>query len=100
MSALRLPGMIAAGGGGVAPCLDQPGRVTRFATLDIVPTLDVWEEMDADRALGMYHWPFLAAPPPVPERLIGAEPELYVRHLLDRWAGRKDALDPGAVAAY
>jgi haloacetate dehalogenase len=81
-------------------CLDQPERVTRFAALDIVPTLEVWEEMDADRALDVYHWPFLAVPAPVPERLIGAEPELYVRHLLDRWAGRKDALDPRAVAAY
>ncbi|MGE0118123.1 MAG: alpha/beta fold hydrolase [Dongiaceae bacterium] len=81
-------------------CLDHPGRVTRFASLDVVPTLDVWEEMDADRALATYHWPFLAVPAPLPERLIGAEPEFYVTHLLERWAGRRDALDPRAVAAY
>jgi haloacetate dehalogenase len=81
-------------------CLDHPERVVRFATLDVVPTIEVWEEMNADRAIAIYHWPFLAVPAPVPERLIGADPEFYVRHLLDRWAGRKDALDPGAVAAY
>jgi haloacetate dehalogenase len=81
-------------------CLDHPERVARFATLDVVPTIEVWEEMNADRAIATYHWPFLAVPAPVPERLIGADPEFYVRHLLDRWAGRKDALDPGAVAAY
>ncbi|WP_119458906.1 alpha/beta fold hydrolase [Rhodospirillaceae bacterium SYSU D60014] len=81
-------------------CLDHPGRVARFAALDIIPTLDTWEEMDADKALGTYHWPFLAVPAPVPERLIGADPDFYIRHLLDRWAGRSDALDPRAVAAY
>ena len=81
-------------------CLDHPQRVTGYAALDIVPTLEVWEEMDADRALATYHWQFLAVPPPIPERLIGADPELYFTHLLRRWAGRFDSLDPEAVAAY
>ena len=81
-------------------CLDHPDRVTRFAALDIVPTIEVWEDMDAERAISTYHWPFLAVPAPVPERLIGAAPEFYVKHLLDRWAGRRNALDPDAVAAY
>ncbi len=56
--------------------------------------------MNADKALASYHWSFLAVPAPVPERLIGADPEFYVGHLLERWAGRRDALDPAAVAAY
>jgi haloacetate dehalogenase len=81
-------------------CLDHPDRVERFAVLDIIPTLDVWEEMDADVALNMYHWQFLAAPAPVPERLIGGAPEFYIEHLLERWAGDRKALNPKAVAAY
>lgn len=81
-------------------CLDAPQRVRRFAALDIIPTLDVWEEMDADKALASYHWSFLAVPAPMPERLIGADPDFYIRHLLGRWAGRPDALAPEAVAAY
>jgi haloacetate dehalogenase len=80
--------------------LDQPRRVQRFAALDIIPTLDVWEQIDADKALSGYHWSFLAVPAPVPERLIGADPDFYIRHLLDRWVGRPDALHPQAVAAY
>jgi haloacetate dehalogenase len=80
--------------------LDHPARVERFAALDIIPTLDMWERMDADRALGSYHWMFLAVPPPVPERLIGADPDFYIRHLLARWAGPRAALDERAVAAY
>lgn len=81
-------------------CLDHPERVERFAALDIIPTLDVWEQMDADAALGMYHWPFLAVPAPVPERLIGGAPEFYVEHLLARWSGNRLSLDPKAVNAY
>jgi haloacetate dehalogenase len=81
-------------------CLDHPERVERFAAIDIIPTLDMWEGMNADKALASYHWTFLAVPSPVPERLIGADPEFYIGHLLERWAGRPDALDPAAVAAY
>lgn len=81
-------------------CLDHPERVEAFAPIDIIPTLDVWDGMDADKALASYHWSFLAVPAPVPERLIGADPEVYIRHLLDRWAGRRDALASDAIAAY
>lgn len=81
-------------------CLDHPEKVTRFAALDIVPTLSTWEAMGADSALNSYHWPFLAVPAPVPERLIGNDPDFYYTHLLERWAGRPDALDPLAVRAY
>lgn len=81
-------------------CLDHPERVERFASIDIIPTLDMWEGMNADKALASYHWSFLAAPAPVPERLIGAEPEFFIRHLLERWVGYRDTLDPWAVATY
>jgi haloacetate dehalogenase len=80
--------------------LDHPDRVTRFAALDIVPTIDVWEEMDAAKAIATYHWPFLAVPAPLPERLIGHDPEFFVSHLLVRWAGDVGRLDPQAIAAY
>lgn len=81
-------------------CLDHPERVRAFAPVDIIPTLDVWDQMDADKAIGGYHWPFLAVPAPVPERLIGADPAFYYGHLLDRWAGKDAAMDSEARAAY
>ena len=80
--------------------LDHPGRVRRFAALDMVPTVAVWEEMDWQRALEGYHWPFLAQPAPVPERMIGADSDFYITHLLERWAGRPDALSSQAVNEY
>ena len=56
--------------------LDHPERVLRFAALDIVPTLEVWERMNKDVAMRTYHWPFLAQSAPLPERLIGHDPRI------------------------
>jgi haloacetate dehalogenase len=80
--------------------LDHPERVSRFTAIDLLPTLDVWAQLDKDAALHTYHWLFLAQPAPLPERLIGHGPESYLRHLLDRWAGRSEVLAPAAVAEY
>jgi len=80
--------------------LDKQDSVTAFISLDTVPTLDVWEAMDWRDALEAYHWPFLAIDDGTPEAMISANPDLYVSHLLKRWAGDFNALDPRAVAAY
>lgn len=80
--------------------LDHPERVLAFAPLDIVPTLFAWETMDWVRALDDYHWLFLAQPAPLPEHLIGNDPDFYINHLLDRWAGNREALSTDAVAEY
>jgi haloacetate dehalogenase len=79
---------------GYRMALDHPERVTRLAVLDIVPTGEVL--MRADRAFGRgyWHWFFLAQPSPLPERMIGADPDAYYRHF------DADFFDPGAVAAY
>jgi haloacetate dehalogenase len=80
--------------------LDHPAGVRRLALLDILPTLAVWEAMDWTSALSTYHWLLLAQPAPMPERLIGRDPDFYLHHLLDRWAGNKALLDQEAVEAY
>jgi haloacetate dehalogenase len=80
--------------------LDNPGRVTRFCAVDIIPTLDVWEQMDVAKAVSQFHWPFLAASSPLPERIIGQNPEFFYRAMLERWAGDIARLDERAVEAY
>ena len=60
---------------GYRMALDNPDVVTRLAVLDIVPTGEVWRRADATLALGYWHWAFLAQPAPLPERLIGADPD-------------------------
>jgi haloacetate dehalogenase len=95
--------------------LDHPDTVQRLAVLDIVPTGEVWRRADRGFALGYWHWAFLAQPAPLPERLIGADPQaffdLHVRagmglggepgryppEVLDAY--RRTFDDPGAVEA-
>jgi haloacetate dehalogenase len=60
--------------------LDRPATVTHLAVLDIIPTLEVWERIDAASALGYWHWPFLAQPAPLPESLILGAPDAFFDH--------------------
>jgi haloacetate dehalogenase len=58
--------------------LDHPDAVRRLSVLDIIPTGEVWARIDHRFALGYWHWAFLAQPAPVPERLIGNDPEFFL----------------------
>lgn len=91
-------------GGRVAyrAALDQPGRVAALAVLDIVPTGDIWERYDAGRAMKFWHWPFLAQPAPLPERLIGHDPQGFIDMLMASWtkAGTLAPFDPICLADY
>jgi len=42
--------------------LDHPGRLSKLAVLDILPTYDYWERINRLCALKIYHWAFLAQP--------------------------------------
>jgi len=67
--------------------LDHPERVERLAVLDIIPTGEALRRADMTFGLGYWHWFFLAQPYPLPERLIGANPDnYYFRHDRDRYA--------------
>lgn len=79
---------------------DHPGKVSRVAVLDIVPTHATWEAMRWKGAIGSYHWQFLAQPNGLPERLIGNEPEFYLRETLRRWAAPGFEFDDAAMAEY
>ena len=82
MSALGFDSFAVAGhdrGGRVAyrMALDHPDRVERLAVLDVVPTGEVWARADGGFARGYWHWAFLALPAPLPERLIGGDPQAF-----------------------
>lgn len=99
---------------GYRMALDHPSTVSALAVLDIVPTAEVWGRADAQMAIGYWHWSFLAQPAPLPERLIGGDPdaffEFHVRRMgIGDGGGRYPATvvdayrallrDPGAVQA-
>ena len=82
--------------------LDAPGRVRRLAVIDIVPTAEMWSGMDAERAMKVYHWMFLAQPAPMPENLIGPGARAWLDHTIASWTARGDlqAFDRRALAHY
>ncbi|MDO5640338.1 MAG: alpha/beta hydrolase [Neisseria sp.] len=80
--------------------LDYPDKVKSAILMDIVPTYDMYRQTDMAFASGYYHWFFLIQPVGVPERLIGSDPEFYLRNCLDSWSRTPHAFDPEAVAEY
>lgn len=80
--------------------IDFPDRVTGFASLTVVPTLEAWEAMDGAFALRAPHWFFFSLPPEILERMIGADPIGYLDHVLGGMAGNLDRLHPDALDDY
>lgn len=80
--------------------LDHGDRVTRLAVLDIVPTIEHLERTDLAFALGYWHWFFLAQPAPMPETLIGADPEEWFHLHTSREPKGRDFFAPEALADY
>jgi haloacetate dehalogenase len=74
--------------------LDHPERIVALSVLDIIPTAEHFQRTDMAFAMGYWHWFFLAQPHPLPERLIGADPDaFYLRR------GRS-MFDEAALAEY
>lgn len=80
--------------------LDHPGRVTRAALLDILPTAYVYGNVDRALATAYYHWFFFIQPADLPERLIACDPIGYLHTLLGGWGSGLDAHPAQALAGY
>ena len=78
---------------------DHAAQIERVALLDIVPTLYRFETLDDKAARGSFHWFFLIQGGGLPERLIGAEPEFFLRHMLGLARDPK-RLEPGVFSEY
>ena len=106
MSALGHPRFRLVGhdrGGRVAHrlCVDHPDAVDRVAVLDIAPTLAMYEQTTQAFATAYYHWFFLIQPFDLPERMIGADPDAYLRSKIGGWGSAGTAFfDPRAVGEY
>jgi haloacetate dehalogenase len=82
--------------------LDHPHRLEKLATLDIIPTYDMWHGIDAKLAFRIWHWTFLALPAPFPEEVIGRDPvAFWDRKSAPGTAGKSlSKFDPRALAHY
>jgi haloacetate dehalogenase len=80
--------------------LDHPGRVTRLALLDILPTFHVWRQIEAG-TFPAAHWGFLAQPYPEPEEEIARDPVPYFEGLMAKWSNSElKPFHPAARASY
>ncbi|MEV4275082.1 alpha/beta hydrolase [Actinoplanes xinjiangensis] len=74
--------------------LDHPAHVTHLASLDVLPTLDMWDVMHGVTAAVGFHLYLMAQPPGLPETMIAGAPDEFFGWFLDRWAR-----DPAAMPA-
>ena len=89
-------------GGRVAHRLarDHSAHIQSLTVLDIAPTAGMYAATDMAFARAYYHWFFLIQPAPLPETLIGGNPEFYLRHKIGSWGHVSDAHTPEAMADY
>ncbi len=64
--------------------LDFPNAVQTLTTLDIAPTLHMYQNTSDAFARAYWHWFFLIKAAPVPETMIGADPEFFIRQHMSR----------------
>ena len=68
--------------------VDHADSVDRATLLDIGPTLAMYEQTDMEFARAYFHWFFLIQREPVPETMIGANPEFFIERMMgSRFAG-------------
>ncbi|MDB5784111.1 alpha/beta hydrolase [Caballeronia mineralivorans] len=81
----------------VRMALDHPKVVTKLITLDVAPTLAMYEKTSFEFARAYWHWFFLVRPAPFPETLIRADADLYLKQTI---GARSAGLKPFTPAAY
>ncbi len=79
---------------------DYPDNVKKACVMDIIPTYHMFNNTDKNFATGYYHWFFLIQPDGLPERMIGLDPEYYLKEKLRRWAAPNATFSEEAVAEY
>lgn len=70
--------------------MDHPSVLDRLVVLDIAPTLAMYEGTNESFARKYWHWFFLIQPSPLPETLIEASPETFLRACMVKFAGDTD----------
>jgi haloacetate dehalogenase len=80
--------------------LDHPDAVTHLASLDVLPTLDMWEVLRGTAGAIGFHLYLMAQPPGLPETMIAASADAFFGHFLDVWTRDPDAIPADVRDAY
>jgi haloacetate dehalogenase len=81
-------------------CLDQPGKIQRAAILDIIPQHHLLNNVTRQWGTFSWHWFFMNQPYDLPERLMGADPDYFIRTKLAKTKQGLSFFDERALAEY
>ncbi|ONI68463.1 alpha/beta hydrolase [Kribbella sp. ALI-6-A] len=80
--------------------LDHPDAVTHLASLDVLPTLDMWSVMQGTSAAIGFHLYLMAQPPGLAETMIAASSDAFFGYFLDLWVKDPSAIPADVRRAY
>lgn len=80
--------------------MDHPERVIAACLMDIAPTREMYAGTNKLFATAYWHWFFLIQPAPIPESIIGQNPDLYWRSKVFNMTKGNDVFHPDALAEY
>jgi haloacetate dehalogenase len=85
---------------GYRMALDHPERITAFASLAVVPTLDALASIDFRGATKAFHWFLLGQQADLPERLLAADPDAFIDFALNKITEGREVIESAAMEAY
>lgn len=81
-------------------CLDHADKVTRAAILDIIPQHHLLNNVTRQWGTFSWHWFFNIQPEPLPEKMMGADPDWFIQRKLAKTKQGLSFFDPAALAEY
>ncbi|BCN41970.1 alpha/beta hydrolase [Prescottella equi] len=84
----------------IRAALDHPQTVTHLASLDVLPTLDMWDVLHGANAAVAFHLYLMAQPPGLPEQMIEATADAFFGYFLDAWTPNPGAMPAEIRAEY
>jgi haloacetate dehalogenase len=81
-------------------CLDHPKKVKSAAILDIIPQHYLLNHMTKEWGRFSWHWLFNIQPEPLPEKMMGADPDWFIEKKLAKTKQGLSFFDQDALAEY
>lgn len=81
-------------------CLDHPESVEKACLMDIAPTLTMYRGTNQEFATKYVWWFFLIQPFPVPEHMIGLDPDFFLRETFGGLNKTPGAIAPDVMNEY
>ena len=81
-------------------CLDHPQKVARAAIIDIVPQHYLYNHVTRAWATFSWHWFFNIQPFDLPEKMMGADPDWFIKKKLAKTEQGLSFFDPAALADF